>query len=136
MRALWVALLGALLVAACSSGSSPAVRPSARANSSPAPLTYVAMGASETAGVGTAQSHDTLSTAPITIAISFHEPVRWPARSWLLYDHESVQVGAGMSYVRGQIYTEEGALLGSFAQEAMIRRFTDAERAIAEAARL
>ena len=55
MRALWVALLGALLVAACSSGSSPAVRPSAGANSSPAPLTYVAMGASETAGVGTAQ---------------------------------------------------------------------------------
>jgi acyl-CoA thioesterase len=88
------------------------------------------------AGVGTAQSHDTLSTAPITIAISFHEPVRWPHGGWLLYDHESVQVGAGMSHVRGQIFTEGGALLASFTQDAMIRRFTDAEKAIADAARL
>jgi len=87
-------------------------------------------------GVGTAQSHDTLSTAPITITIAFHEPIAWPNGSWLLYDHESVQVGAGMSYVRGQIFTETGALLASFTQEAMIRRFTDAEQAIAEAARL
>src|SRR4029079_7979405 len=47
-------------------------------------------------GIGTAQSHLTVSTAPMTISVSFHEPVRWDG--WLLYTHESTQVGAGMSY--------------------------------------
>ena len=88
------------------------------------------------AGVGTAQSHDTLSTAPMTIGVTFHEPVEWPDGSWLLYHHDSQFVGRGMSYVRGQIFTEAGALLASFTQEAMIRRFTSAEQAIPTAARL
>ena len=47
-------------------------------------------------GIGTAQAHLTVSTAPMTITVSFHEPVRWD--SWILYTHESTQVGAGMSY--------------------------------------
>jgi acyl-CoA thioesterase len=77
-------------------------------------------------GIGTAQAHLTVSTAPMTISVSFHEPVRWDG--WLLYTHESTQVGAGMSYVRGGVHTEEGELLASFAQDAMIRplRTTDA----------
>ena len=49
-------------------------------------------------GIGTAQSHLTVSTAPMTVSVSFHEPVRWDG--WILYTHESTQVGAGMSYVR------------------------------------
>lgn len=57
-------------------------------------------------GIGTAQAHLTVSTAPMTISVSFHEPVRWDG--WLLYSHESTQVGAGMSYVRGAVHTEEG----------------------------
>ena len=65
-------------------------------------------------GIGTAQSHLTVSTAPLTIAVSFHEPVSWTG--WLLYTHESTQVGAGMSYVRGAVHTEEGELIASFAQ--------------------
>jgi len=60
-------------------------------------------------GIGTAQSHLTVSTAPMTISVSFHEPVRWDG--WLLYTHESTQVGAGMSYVRGAVHTEEGELI-------------------------
>ena len=47
-------------------------------------------------GIGTAQAHLTVSTAPMTITVSFHEPVRWD--SWILYTHESTRVGAGMSY--------------------------------------
>ena len=47
-------------------------------------------------GIGTAQSHLTVSTAPMTVSVSFHEPVRWDG--WILYTHESTQVGAGMSY--------------------------------------
>ena len=71
-------------------------------------------------GIGTAQAHLTVSTAPMTISVSFHEPVRWDG--WLLYTHESTQVGAGMSDVRGAVHTEEGELIASFAQDALIRR--------------
>jgi acyl-CoA thioesterase II len=85
-------------------------------------------------GIGTSQSHLTVSTAPMTIAVSFHEPVRWDG--WLLYSHESTQVGAGMSYVRGAVHTEEGDLLASFAQDAMIRRLRTSDTAITAQSRL
>ena len=76
-------------------------------------------------GIGTAQAHLTVSTAPMTVTVSFHEPVRWDG--WLLYSHESTQVGSGMSYVRGAVHTEEGELIASFSQDALIRplRTTD-----------
>jgi acyl-CoA thioesterase len=80
------------------------------------------------AGIGTSQAHLTVSTAPMTISIAFHEPVRWDG--WLLYTHESTQVGAGMSYVRGAVHTEEGELLASFAQEALIRPLRTSDTAI------
>ncbi|HZQ33608.1 MAG TPA: acyl-CoA thioesterase domain-containing protein [Mycobacterium sp.] len=78
-------------------------------------------------GIGTSQAHLTVSTAPMTITVSFHEPVRWDG--WLLYSHESTQVGSGMSYVRGTVHTEQGELIASFAQDAMIRplRTTDTD---------
>jgi acyl-CoA thioesterase II len=85
-------------------------------------------------GIGTAQSHLTVSTAPMTISVSFHEPVRWDG--WLLYSHESTQVGAGMSYVRGAVHTEEGELLASFAQDALIRPLRTTDTAIKEQSRL
>jgi acyl-CoA thioesterase II len=79
-------------------------------------------------GIGTSQAHLTVSTAPMTISVAFHEPVRWDG--WLLYTHESTQVGAGMSYVRGAVHTEEGELLASFAQEALIRPLRTSDTAI------
>src|SRR4029077_18516959 len=85
-------------------------------------------------GIGTAQSHLTVSTAPMTIAVSFHEPVSWTG--WLLYTHESTQVGAGMSYVRGAVHTEEGELIASFAQDALIRPLRTTDTAIKTEARL
>jgi acyl-CoA thioesterase II len=85
-------------------------------------------------GIGTAQSHLTVSTAPMTISVSFHEPVSWTG--WLLYTHESTQVGAGMSYVRGTVHTEEGELLASFAQDALIRPLRTTDTAIKTEARL
>ncbi|MBV9721545.1 MAG: thioesterase family protein, partial [Mycobacterium sp.] len=69
-----------------------------------------------------------------TIMVSFHEPVAWTG--WLLYSHESTQVGAGMSYVRGTVHTEEGELIASFAQEAMIRPLRTSDTAINTQARL
>ncbi len=88
------------------------------------------------AGIGTAMSHKTVSTAVMAIDISFHEPVDWDG--WILYDHESTAVGAGMSYVRGQIRDEAGRLIASFAQDGLIKAFDEASGATAidERARL
>jgi acyl-CoA thioesterase-2 len=87
-------------------------------------------------GLGTAMSHHTISTAVLTIGIAFHDPVRWD--DWLLYEHESASIGAGMSFVRGQIFTRNGDLLASFHQEGMIRAFVaaDPSTSIAASARL
>lgn len=86
------------------------------------------------AGIGTSQSHLTVSTAPMTVTVSFHEPVRWDG--WILYGHESTQVGSGMSYVRGTVHTEEGELIASFAQDGLIRPLRTSDNTIAEQARL
>jgi acyl-CoA thioesterase II len=85
-------------------------------------------------GIGTAQAHLTVSTAPMTISVSFHEPVKW--NGWLLYGHESTQVGAGMSYVRGTVHTEEGELIASFAQDALIRPLRTTDTSIKAESRL
>jgi acyl-CoA thioesterase II len=39
-------------------------------------------------------------------------------------------VGAGMSYVRGAVHSEQGELLASFAQDAMIRPLRSSDTAI------
>jgi acyl-CoA thioesterase len=72
----------------------------------------------------------------MSIGIAFHDPVS--AAGWLLYRHESTSVGAGMSYVRGQIFGGDGALVASFAQEGLLRAFVPGAgaEAIPEAARL
>lgn len=85
-------------------------------------------------GIGTAQAHLTVSTAPMTISVSFHEPFAWGG--WILYTHESTQVGAGMSYVRGAVHTEEGELLASFAQDALIRPLRTTDTSIGAESRL
>jgi acyl-CoA thioesterase II len=85
-------------------------------------------------GIGTAQAHLTVSTAPMTVSVSFHEPFTWDG--WLLYTHESTQVGAGMSYVRGTVHTESGELIASFAQDGLIRPLRTTDTAIKEHSRL
>ena len=72
-------------------------------------------------GIGTSQAHHTISTAVMGIGISFHDRVQWDG--WIRYHHESTYAGAGMCYVRGQVLTEEGRLIASFTQDAMIRAF-------------
>lgn len=84
-------------------------------------------------GIGTSQAHLTVSTAPMTIGVSFHEPFGWS--DWILYTHESTQVGAGMSYVRGTVHTEAGELIASFSQDAMIRPLRTTDTSIDAAAR-
>ncbi|ROO88224.1 acyl-CoA thioesterase [Actinocorallia herbida] len=84
-------------------------------------------------GVGLSQAHRTLSTAPLTISVHFHEPISWDG--WIRYHHESAYVGAGMSHVRGQILTRDGRLLASFTQDAMIRALDARAAAVPTAAR-
>ncbi|MGW1739416.1 acyl-CoA thioesterase [Nocardia sp. NPDC001965] len=86
-------------------------------------------------GLGTAQAHHTLSTAPMGIGITFHDPVHWDG--WLRYHHEATFVGAGTAHIRGQISTGAGSLIASFTQDAMIRAFDSGPvREIPSAARL
>jgi acyl-CoA thioesterase-2 len=73
------------------------------------------------AGIGTSQAHHTVSTAVMAIGVTFHDPVQWDG--WIRYHHESAYAGAGMSYVRGQVIAEDGHLVASFTQDAMIRAF-------------
>ena len=64
----------------------------------------------------------------------FHEPFGWDG--WLLYTHESTQVGGGMSYVRGAVHTEDGRLIASFTQDALIRPLRTTDNAIKAQSRL
>lgn len=86
------------------------------------------------AGIGASQAHQTVSTGVMTVTVGFHEPVTWDG--WILYSHESTQVGAGMTYVRGQVHTEAGELLASFTQEAIIRPIRTGDSSVPEAKRL
>ncbi len=72
-------------------------------------------------GVGQSLAHRTVSTSVITHTLAFHGPV--PAGRWLLLDHESPAAGAGRSYGRAHVFTEDGVLVASFAQENLIRAF-------------
>jgi acyl-CoA thioesterase II len=72
-------------------------------------------------GIGTAQAHHTVSTAVMTIGVTFHDPIGWDG--WLRYHHESTFAGAGMAYARGQVLTEDGRIIASFTQDSMIRAF-------------
>jgi len=86
------------------------------------------------AGIGTSQAHHSLSTAVMGIGVTFHDPVEWDG--WLRYHHEGTFAGAGMCYVRGQILTEDGRLIASFTQDAMLRALSEAASAKQAAARL
>jgi acyl-CoA thioesterase len=70
-------------------------------------------------GVGQAQAHRTLSTGVISHTLTFHEPV--DAGDWLLLAHHSPYAGRGRSYGRADVFTEDGRLVASFVQDAMIR---------------
>jgi acyl-CoA thioesterase-2 len=74
-------------------------------------------------GIGLAMSHHTLSTGVLTHTLTFHEP--FDARDWLLFSQRTVHGGGGRTYGEGHVFTSEGALVASFAQENMIRSFAD-----------
>ncbi|GAB5347906.1 acyl-CoA thioesterase [Alteriqipengyuania sp. 357] len=58
--------------------------------------------------------------ASLDHAVWFHAPAR--ADEWLLYDTDSPWSGNGRGYNRGRIFTRDGTLIASVAQEGMMRK--------------
>ena len=59
-------------------------------------------------------------SASLDHAVWFHEPFR--ADAWLLYATDSPWSGGGRGFNRGRIFTRDGRLVASVAQEGMIRK--------------
>ena len=70
-------------------------------------------------GVSQDQAHFTLSMAINSISLSLHAPVK--ADDWLLYHHHSTFAGAGTTHAENRVYDLDGALVASFAVDAMVR---------------
>ena len=71
------------------------------------------------AGVGQAQAHHTLSTGVISHTLTFHEP--FVAGEWLLLSQRSPYAGHGRTFGCGDVFREDGHLVASFVQDAMVR---------------
>jgi len=61
----------------------------------------------------------TLMLASLDHAIWFHESFR--ADDWLLYAQDSPSSGAGRAFCRGTLFTRDGRLVASTAQEGLVR---------------
>lgn len=61
-----------------------------------------------------------MALASLDHAIWFHRPVK--ADDWLLYSQDSPTTGGGRGFTRGSIYSRNGILVASTAQEGVIRR--------------
>jgi acyl-CoA thioesterase II len=57
--------------------------------------------------------------ASLDHAMWFHRPFR--ADDWLLYVVDSPAAGAGRGFARGSVFTREGTLVASVAQEGLTR---------------
>ena len=65
------------------------------------------------------EDHDRLMMASLDHAMWFHRPFR--ADNWLLYDQKSPSVAGSRGFARGSIYTRDGRLVVSVAQEGLVR---------------
>jgi acyl-CoA thioesterase II len=70
-------------------------------------------------GYSQADSPDRLHTAPVTHSVWFHRPFRMD--DWVLLDQESPSLAGARGFGWGHAFDGAGALVASFAQEAMIR---------------
>ena len=74
-------------------------------------------------GIGERMAHRSFSTGILAHSVSFHQHAS-PAE-WLLLTQESSHAGGGRAYGTGRVYTQEGSLVASFSQEAIIRPFPE-----------
>ncbi|MEN9970024.1 MAG: hypothetical protein RLZZ229_232 [Actinomycetota bacterium] len=68
---------------------------------------------------GIAWSHPGLKSASLDHAMWFHRPAR--VDEWLLYAQESPSASGGRGLALGRIFTREGVLVATVAQEGMVR---------------
>jgi len=61
-----------------------------------------------------------MQVASLDHAIWFHRPVRMD--EWLLYDMDSPSASSGRGMNRGSVFSQDGTLVASVAQEALIRQ--------------
>ncbi|HEY6644247.1 acyl-CoA thioesterase II [Povalibacter sp.] len=64
--------------------------------------------------------HDNLQVASIDHAMWFHRPAR--ADEWLLYVLDSPNANGSRGFARGSIFSRDGMLVASTAQEGLVRR--------------
>ena len=62
--------------------------------------------------------HD-VQAASLDHALWFHQPFK--ADEWLLYAQESPFTGGARGFARGQIWSQDGRLIASVAQEGLVR---------------
>jgi acyl-CoA thioesterase-2 len=77
--------------------------------------------------ISTSAAHSSVSVGIMTQTVTFHEPA--PPTDWQLVAIESPYAGQGRAYVRGDVFTEQGRVVGSFVQDGMIREFDQAQAA-------
>jgi acyl-CoA thioesterase-2 len=71
-------------------------------------------------GVSQADSTVTLHTAVTSHNVWFHQP--FEMSDWLLLSQSSPVVAGGRAFGRGDVFTQAGEVVASFAQESMIRQ--------------
>jgi acyl-CoA thioesterase II len=70
-------------------------------------------------GYSQADSPERLHTAPVTHSLWFHRPFR--IDDWVLFAQEGNSLGGARGFATGHAFGADGALVASYAQEAMIR---------------
>lgn len=68
---------------------------------------------------GIAWTHEGLKSASLDHAMWFHRPAR--VDQWMLYVQESPSAGGGRGLSLGRIFSQDGLLLATVAQEGMVR---------------
>jgi len=69
--------------------------------------------------VNIADAHTSISTGVISHTVHFHEPA--DVGKWLLVAQEASYAGRGRVFGSGSVFTEDGTLVSTFAQDSMAR---------------
>ena len=69
--------------------------------------------------VNIADAHTSISTGVISHTVHFHEPA--DVGQWLLVAQEATYAGRGRVFGSGSVFTEDGRLVSTFAQDSMAR---------------
>lgn len=82
-------------------------------------LTVIGTGLLPVDGVSQADTGTRIQTAVTSHSLWFHQP--FSLDQWILVDQHSPVLSAGRSFGRGDVWSHDGRLVASFAQEAMVR---------------